>query len=285
MIRRPAAVVALVVASWVHPGDRVRPAGPHRGTYGPGGAADTLARLFADVLSTALGDSSTSRTGRAAASSAARWWRGRRPTAPRSRFRISTHVLAPAMNRSAGFDPMRDFTHVAYLGGAPNMFVVHPAFARIHLPSQRAPKPRRMGCSTCRPASAASAIWWPNICRQGKHRAHARGLSRRRRARRPRRRACEDRHDELFHRGRARARGKLMPLAVSSAARLKDFPDVPTLTSWAIPTSSPPPGGRSRRRLACRGTSPRKSIARSPRVSTCHRCGGSSPRMRWRQRS
>jgi tripartite-type tricarboxylate transporter receptor subunit TctC len=34
-------------------------------------------------------------------------------------------VLAPAMNRNAGFDPVRDFTHIAYLGGPPNVFAVH----------------------------------------------------------------------------------------------------------------------------------------------------------------
>jgi tripartite-type tricarboxylate transporter receptor subunit TctC len=32
------------------------------------------------------------------------------------------------MNKNAGFDPMRDFTHIAFFGGAPNVFVVHPAF-------------------------------------------------------------------------------------------------------------------------------------------------------------
>jgi tripartite-type tricarboxylate transporter receptor subunit TctC len=38
---------------------------------------------------------------------------------------MPSHVLAPAMNRNAGFDPVRDFTHIAYLGGPPNVFAVH----------------------------------------------------------------------------------------------------------------------------------------------------------------
>ncbi|MBI2962005.1 MAG: hypothetical protein HYY28_17000, partial [Betaproteobacteria bacterium] len=40
---------------------------------------------------------------------------------------MASHVLAPAMNKNAAFDPMRDFTHIAYLGGPPNVFVVHPS--------------------------------------------------------------------------------------------------------------------------------------------------------------
>jgi tripartite-type tricarboxylate transporter receptor subunit TctC len=41
---------------------------------------------------------------------------------------IPTHVLGPAMNKNVSFDPMRDFTHIAFFGGAPNAFVVHPEF-------------------------------------------------------------------------------------------------------------------------------------------------------------
>src|ERR1700683_4515169 len=35
-------------------------------------------------------------------------------------------VLGPAMNTNTGYDPMRDFTHIAYFGGTPNVLVVHP---------------------------------------------------------------------------------------------------------------------------------------------------------------
>ena len=40
---------------------------------------------------------------------------------------MPSHVLAPAMNKNASFDPIKDFTHIAYLGGPPNVFVVHPS--------------------------------------------------------------------------------------------------------------------------------------------------------------
>ena len=40
---------------------------------------------------------------------------------------IPIQVLGPAMNRNVGYDPMRDFTHIAYFGGTPNVLVTHPA--------------------------------------------------------------------------------------------------------------------------------------------------------------
>jgi tripartite-type tricarboxylate transporter receptor subunit TctC len=40
---------------------------------------------------------------------------------------VAYHAIAPAVSSNPGFDPIRDFTHVAFLGGPPNTFVVHPA--------------------------------------------------------------------------------------------------------------------------------------------------------------
>jgi tripartite-type tricarboxylate transporter receptor subunit TctC len=37
------------------------------------------------------------------------------------------HVIAPVVNPNPGFDPLKDFTHIAYIGGPPNVFVVNPA--------------------------------------------------------------------------------------------------------------------------------------------------------------
>jgi tripartite-type tricarboxylate transporter receptor subunit TctC len=98
--------------------------------YAAGGAADTLGRVFADALSGAFGRQffveNRPGGGSVVGSEAV-------ARAPADGYTfilsgMSTHVLAPAMNRNAAFDPVRDFTHVAYLGGAPNIFVVHPSF-------------------------------------------------------------------------------------------------------------------------------------------------------------
>jgi tripartite-type tricarboxylate transporter receptor subunit TctC len=96
--------------------------------FAAGGAADTLGRLYADALSAAFGKQFVveNRTGGGliAAEAVAR-------AAPDGYTLIVSgipiQVLAPAMNRNVGYDPMRDFTHIAYFGGTPNLLVAHPS--------------------------------------------------------------------------------------------------------------------------------------------------------------
>jgi tripartite-type tricarboxylate transporter receptor subunit TctC len=40
---------------------------------------------------------------------------------------IASHVIAPAFSPNPPYDGLRDFTHVAYLGGPPVVLVVHPS--------------------------------------------------------------------------------------------------------------------------------------------------------------
>jgi tripartite-type tricarboxylate transporter receptor subunit TctC len=40
---------------------------------------------------------------------------------------IASHVIAPAFSRDPPYDGLRDFTHVAYLGGPPVVLLVHPS--------------------------------------------------------------------------------------------------------------------------------------------------------------
>src|SRR5262245_32831773 len=115
---------AAAVAAW--PEKPVRIVVP----YAAGGAADTLGRVFADALSAAFGRQFFVENRPGGGSIVGSEVVARAP-ADGTTFMLagmSTHVLAPAMNRNAAFDPVRDFTHVAYLGGAPNIFVVHPTF-------------------------------------------------------------------------------------------------------------------------------------------------------------
>src|ERR671933_441784 len=37
------------------------------------------------------------------------------------------HVIAPVVSHNPGFDPLKDFTHIAYIGGPPNGVVLEPA--------------------------------------------------------------------------------------------------------------------------------------------------------------
>jgi tripartite-type tricarboxylate transporter receptor subunit TctC len=96
-------------------------------SYAAGGANDLLGRIFCEQLGQAFGqpfivENRTGGGGLIGTEAAAR--------AVPDGYTLSvsgmpSHVLAPAMNRNAGFDPVRDFTHIAYLGGPPNFFAVH----------------------------------------------------------------------------------------------------------------------------------------------------------------
>ncbi len=98
--------------------------------FSAGGAADTFGRFAADALSQALGkqfyvENKVGAGGLIATEDVAR----AKPDGYTLIVSgIPTHVLGPAMNKTQSFDPMRDFTHVAFFGGAPNAFVVHPSF-------------------------------------------------------------------------------------------------------------------------------------------------------------
>ena len=39
---------------------------------------------------------------------------------------IASNVISPVFNPKAGYDGLRDFTHIAYLGGPPVVMIVHP---------------------------------------------------------------------------------------------------------------------------------------------------------------
>jgi tripartite-type tricarboxylate transporter receptor subunit TctC len=131
MHRAALAVAALGLATLSGPALAEWPDKPVRiiVAYSAGGANDLLGRVFADQLSKAFGqqffiENRTGGGGLIGTEAVAR-------AAPDGyTLQISgmpSHVLAPAMNKNASFDPIKDFTHIAYLGGPPNVFVVHPS--------------------------------------------------------------------------------------------------------------------------------------------------------------
>jgi tripartite-type tricarboxylate transporter receptor subunit TctC len=95
----------------------------------PGGAADLFARLLAEVLPPLLKqpvivDNRAGAGGLIGAAAAAH-------AEPDGYTLVTSSVaylaVAPAQSPNPGFDPIRDFTHIAYLGGPPNVFVVNPS--------------------------------------------------------------------------------------------------------------------------------------------------------------
>jgi tripartite-type tricarboxylate transporter receptor subunit TctC len=208
--------------------------------YGAGGAADTLARVFAEGLGTAFGRQFyvENRPGGGSVVGSEMVARSAADGYTFALSGISTHVLAPAMNRNAGFDPMRDFTHVAYLGGAPNIFVVHPSFGADSFQAFMARAKREPeGVQYLSPGvgSVGNLVAEYLAAKENiklVHVAHRGGAG-----------ALVDLlagHVKVgmmsFSTAGEHVRaGKLAPLAVSSAARLPDLPGVPTLDQLGYP--------------------------------------------------
>jgi tripartite-type tricarboxylate transporter receptor subunit TctC len=125
------ALAAFVIAS-VSPGRAADwPAKPIRLVVpsSAGGAADLMGRTFATALGQALGqqfviDNRPGAGGMIATDSVAH-------AAPDGYTLMVSglpyQVLGPVVNANATFDPMRDFTHIAYFGGSPIVLAVHPS--------------------------------------------------------------------------------------------------------------------------------------------------------------
>jgi tripartite-type tricarboxylate transporter receptor subunit TctC len=136
MTRRWFAALALLAVSMVSTAPAAEwPTRPIRiiAPSTPGGAADTFARLLAEYLPPRLHqpvivDNRAGGGGLIGAAAAAHAEPDGYTLVTAS---IAYHAIAPAVSPNPGFDPIRDFTHIAFLGGPPNVFVVHPAL-RVH---------------------------------------------------------------------------------------------------------------------------------------------------------
>src|SRR6266853_315179 len=126
-----AALVAFAVASPLAAPAAEWPARPIKiiAPSTPGGAADTFARLLAEFLPPLLHqplivDNRAGGGGLIGAAAAAHAEPDGYTLVTAS---VAYHAIAPAVSPNPGFDPIRDFTHIAFMGGPPNVFVVHPA--------------------------------------------------------------------------------------------------------------------------------------------------------------
>jgi tripartite-type tricarboxylate transporter receptor subunit TctC len=97
--------------------------------FGAGGAADVTARLFAEHLGQTFGQQFVveNRTGGGGLIGAQALMRSEPDGYTLGSGGMSVHVLGAALSDNPGFDPVRDFTHIAYLGGAPSVIVAHPS--------------------------------------------------------------------------------------------------------------------------------------------------------------
>jgi tripartite-type tricarboxylate transporter receptor subunit TctC len=208
--------------------------------YAPGGAADTLGRIFGEVLSTAFGKQffldNRAGGGSLLGSEAAAHAEPDGYTFVLSG--MAPDVLAPAMNKNAGFDPIRDFTHVAYFGGAPNIFVVHPSFgAKSFKEVMAQAKSQKDGIDYVSPGvgSVGNLVAEYLAAKENLklvHVAYKGGAG-----------ALLDLvagHVKMGMMSYSTAgehvrAGSLIPIAVSSESRVPDLPDVPTLKELGYP--------------------------------------------------
>src|SRR5262245_4290887 len=95
-------------------------------TFAPGGAADILARIVADHLSSAFKQQFFVET-RAGAGGAIGVQTVANSDPDGYNFVITTlslTIIAPFINPKIGYDPIKDLTHIAYIAGTPILFIV-----------------------------------------------------------------------------------------------------------------------------------------------------------------
>jgi tripartite-type tricarboxylate transporter receptor subunit TctC len=97
--------------------------------FSAGGSADTLGRVFARALSETLGQQVyvENRPGAGGVTASTQVARTEPDGYTLIVSGVASHAIAPALNANTGYDPVRDFTHIAYLGGPPIVWVTHPS--------------------------------------------------------------------------------------------------------------------------------------------------------------
>lgn len=97
--------------------------------FAAGGAADTLGRIIAEQLSAAFRQQFyvENRGGAGGVVGALAGAQADPDGYTLVISSIASNVVAPAFNANVGYDGLRDFTHIAYLGGPPAVQIVHPS--------------------------------------------------------------------------------------------------------------------------------------------------------------
>jgi len=129
--RLGAAAILTCIVSFTAPAAAEWPDRPVRIVvpFAAGGAADVIARLFSESLGAVFSQQFIveNRAGAGGIVGAQTVARADPDGYTLIGAGMSSHVLAPAASKNPGYDPIRDFTHIAFLGGAPSVILVHPS--------------------------------------------------------------------------------------------------------------------------------------------------------------
>jgi len=208
--------------------------------FAAGGGSDTLGRILAAQLSEQLGKQfyveNRGGAGGLVGSAAAAKADPDGYTFVMSS--IATHVIAPATSASPGFHPLKNFVHVAFIGGPPTVIAVHPSLGvktlqeliKMGKGSQQplpyvSPGPGTLGNLIAVSLGETENIPLSHVTYKGAGAAVTDLIAG---------------HVKLGSitltaaLGHIRA-GTITPLAVSSANRLAELPDVPTLKELGYP--------------------------------------------------
>ena len=204
----------------------------------PGGAADTFARILTDNLPDIVGGRFfvENRAGAGRLIGAQVTAAAEPDGATFMTSSVAYQAIAPAVSANPGFHPLRDFTHIAYIGGPPNVFVVNPGFgvrsladliarAKVQPVGYVSPGVGTLGHLTAERFAQLAGVQLQHIPHKGASTATMDLLA-----------GTVNLGTMTWTSalGQIRA-GKLTPIAVTSNARLAEFPDIPTFKELGYP--------------------------------------------------
>src|SRR5215467_9426820 len=198
----------------------------------PGGAADLFGRLLCDHFSEAFHERCfvENRAGAGGLIGMSAESQATPDGYTLATSSIAYNVIAPAISPNPGFDPMKNFTHIAYIGGPPNVLVVNPAF-NVHSLAELVALGRRraaidyvspgvgtLGHLVAEVFAQKAGIKLQQIMTKGGSQAMMDLIS-----------GNVNVGTMTWTSALAQIRaGKVIPIAVTANARLAEFPDLPT---------------------------------------------------------
>jgi len=209
-------------------------------TFAPGGAADVLARLAADHLTSAFGQQFFVET-RSGAGGIIGVQSVAHAEPDGYNFVITTLSLmafAPIINPKVGYDPLKDLTNVAYLAGSPVAFVVRAGSSVKTLEAFVA-----RGRASASPLTYSSSGVGSNGNLVAEYFAHKAGIKVEHVPYKGASQGLTDLvggHLDFSAQTVSSASGLIhgnavLPLALTFKERLPDYPDVPTFTELGYP--------------------------------------------------
>ena len=205
----------------------------------PGGAADMFGRLLCEHFSETFGERCfvENRAGAGGLIGTAATAQAAPDGYTLTTSSTAYHVIAPAVSPNPGFDPIRDFTHIAYIGGPPNVFVVNPALGvrslaeltelgrRGQVIDYVSPGVGTLGHLLAESFAQKAGIKLQQIMTKGASQAMMDLVS-----------GNVNVGTMTWTSALTQIRaGKVIPIAVTSRARLAEFPDLPTFKDLGYP--------------------------------------------------